>query len=211
MTEKLALFPLQLVVFPGETLNLHIFEARYQQLVRDAEVNRITFAVPTVINGSLRPVATELTLVEIARQYPTGESDIRAVGGRVFFLEEFWKIMPGKLYPGSFARELSVDLDESLDLNEEIIERTHRIFETLGVTKKIRTLEEGFQTYDVAHYVGMQIEQEYEMLTLRRAQDRQEFLLKHLRSIQPEVESNLNIRRRAQLNGHFQELLPPKW
>lgn len=211
MTQKLALFPLQLVVFPGETLNLHIFEPRYQQLMEDAEQKGITFAVPTVIDGGLRPVATEVTLSEVAKRYPSGESDIRAVGKRVFFLEEFWKIMPGKLYPGSSARELKVNLEEDNTLNEEIILLTRKIYEALGIDKVVKNVEEGFKTYDIAHYVGMQLTQEYELLTLRDARSRQEFLLEHLKNIHPEVEQNVSIRQRAQLNGHFQELTPPNW
>lgn len=211
MTKKLALFPLQLVVFPGETLNLHIFEPRYQQLIEDAEQDEITFAVPTVIDGGIRPVATEVTLTEIAKRYPTGECDIRARGGRVYFLEEFWKIMPGKLYPGSAARELTVDHNEKPEINQQIVELTRSIYDSLGVNKTVREVDEGFCTYDIAHYVGMQLGQEYELLTLRQARSRQEFMLDHLRSIQPEVKQKVSIRKRAQLNGHFQELIPPNW
>lgn len=211
MTQKLALFPLQLVVFPGETLNLHIFEPRYQQLIKDAESQGISFAIPTVIDGGLRPVATEVTLSEVAKRYPSGESDVRAIGGRVFFLEDFWKIMPGKLYPGSSARELKVDHQEIPELNREIIDLTRSIYKSLRIDKTVKEVEDGFRSYDIAHYVGMQLGQEYEFLTLRQARDRQEFLLDHLRTIQPEVEQNLSIRKRAQLNGHFQELMPPNW
>ncbi len=211
MTQKLALFPLQLVVYPGETLNLHIFEPRYQQLIEDAEQDGLTFAVPTVIDGGLRPVATEVSLIEVAKRYPSGESDIRAKGRRVFFLEDFWKIMPGKLYPGSSARELNVNLEEDPSLNEEIIVLTRKIYEALGIDKVVKNVDEGFLTYDIAHYVGMQLTQEYELLTLRDARSRQEFLLEHLKNIQPEVEQNVSIRQRAQLNGHFQELMPPNW
>jgi len=211
MTQKLALFPLQLVVYPGETLNLHIFEPRYQQLIEDAEQNGVTFAVPTVIEGQLRPVATEVTLSEVAKRYPSGESDIRAIGKRVFFLEDYWKIMPGKLYPGSVARELIVDAKEDEDLNREIISLTRKIYQSLGISKVVKTVEEGFCTYDIAHYVGMQLAQEYELLTLRHARNRQDFLLDHLNNIHPEVEQNVSIRERAQLNGHFQELSPPNW
>ena len=211
MTQTLALFPLQLVVFPGETLNLHIFEPRYQQLIEDAEAKGVTFAVPTVIDGGLRPVATEVTLAEVAKRYPSGESDVRAVGGRVFFLEEFWKILPGKLYPGSSARELAVELEEDVKMNRDIVRLTREIYENLSINKTVRDADDGFRTYDVAHYVGMQLTQEYELLTLRQARSRQEFLLGHLENIRPEVEQNVSIRRRAQLNGHFQELMPPNW
>jgi hypothetical protein len=211
MTQKLALFPLQIVVFPGETLNLHIFESRYQQLITDAEKDGVTFAVPTVIDGGLLPIATELTLSEVAKRYPSGESDIRAIGGRVFFVEEFWKVMPDKLYPGANVRELPVYNDEDLALNKKIISLTRSIYDSLGVDKIVKDVDEGFKTYDIAHYVGMQLEQEYEFLTMRHARSRQEFLLGHLQNVQPEVEKNTKIRQRAQLNGHFQELTPPNW
>lgn len=209
--QTLALFPLQLVVFPGETLNLHIFEPRYRQLIKDAENDGITFAVPSVINGSLRPVATEVALLEVAKRYPSGESDVRVKGKRVFFLDDYWKILPGKLYPGGKARALSVDFAEDPELNEEIIQLTKRIYTRLNVNKVIKTVAEGFCTYDIAHYVGMKLIQEYEFLTLRDARDRQEFMLAHLRSITPEVEENSAIQDRARLNGHFQELTSPNW
>ncbi|MEO1628994.1 MAG: LON peptidase substrate-binding domain-containing protein, partial [Bacteroidota bacterium] len=44
------LFPLKLVVYPGEQLNLHIFEPRYKQLIRECEQNKVTFGIPAFIN-----------------------------------------------------------------------------------------------------------------------------------------------------------------
>jgi len=211
MTYKLAIFPLQLVVFPGEKLNLHIFEARYLQLIEDAEQNGITFCVPTVIDGGLLPIATEVHLSEIVNRYPSGECDVRTVGRRVFFLEDFWKTFPGKLYPGGECRELEVGLTEDPHLNGEIINLTRTIYRDLGIDKTIKSVKEGFKTYDIAHYVGMKLEQEYELLTLRSAPERQRFLLDHLIGIHPELREGKSIRDRAQLNGHFKELVPPEW
>ena len=75
MEQQLALFPLQLVVFPGESLNLHIFEPRYRQLIEDAEQQGITFGVPTVIKGALQPIATEVSL----EVYPTAIPPVRVM------------------------------------------------------------------------------------------------------------------------------------
>lgn len=209
MTQTFALFPLQLVVFPGEQLNLHIFEPRYRQLVDDAEETGISWLIPTVITDGMRPTATEVTLTEIAKEYPSGEYDIHSIGGRIFFLEDFWKRLPGKLYPGGKASELDVDLEENPDMNEEIIEMATKIYARLQVNKRVRSLTEGFRTYDIGHYVGLTLDQEYQMLTLRAAYPRQKFLLDHLHRILPDVERNTSIRERAELNGHFKELVPP--
>jgi len=211
MTQKFALFPLQLVVFPGESLNLHIFEPRYRQLITDAEEEGITWIVPSVINGGIRPIATEVRLTQVVNRYPTGESDIRALGERVFFLEDFWKVFPGKPYPGGEARQIEMEVEEDPMMNQELITRTRAIYLALGIEKNVKNVEDGFRTYDIGHYVGLTLEQEYELLTFRTGTDRQVFLLEHLRSIKPNVEENTSMMARAQLNGHFQELTPPDW
>lgn len=211
MTQKLPIFPLQLVVFPGEHLNLHIFEQRYRELVDDAEAHGITFCVPTVYEGGVLPIATEVKLLDVVNRYPSGESDIRTLGGRVFFMEDYEKIMPGKLYAGGDCREIYPDQQEDLQLNQRIVKLTREIYRELSIDKVIRDAEDGFKTYDIGHYVGLKLEQEYELLTLLDAKDRQIFLLDHLHEIHPELQEGSSIQNRARLNGHFKELVPPEW
>lgn len=211
MTQKRAIFPLQLVVFPGENLNLHIFEPRYRQLIADAEQENISFCVPTVINNGLLPLATEVQLLEVVNRYPNGESDIRTLGGKVFFIEDYWKTFPDKLYPGAACKEVPIDLAEDTALNKEIVQLTRTIYQELNIDKVIKDAADGFMTYDIAHYVGLKLEQEYELLTLRDALSRQRYLLQHLHNIRPELREGKNIQDRALMNGHFKEIVPPKW
>lgn len=211
MTEQFALFPLQLVVFPGENLNLHVFEPRYRQLVADVEATGKTFLVPTLTDNGMRPTATEVVLTEVANRYPDGESDIRTRGKRIFFLEDFWSILPGKLYPGGRASELPVDFNEDPYLNGEIISLTRNIYDMLNVDKEVRSVADGFRTYDIGHYVGLTLDEEYKLLSLRQAIPRQEFLLEHLRGIDVQRSEGRRIAARAKLNGHFQELAPPNF
>jgi Lon protease-like protein len=158
MTEPLALFPLQLVAYPGEGVNLHIFEPRYRQLIDDAEEFGIRFGIPTVIDGALRPIATEVKLLEVAKRYPSGESDIRTVGERIFLIENFHKVALNKLYPGGDVRFLEVDTTENPNINEEIVSLTRGIYKLLQVEKEVRDPWSGFTTYDIAHYVGLTLE-----------------------------------------------------
>ena len=62
MIDFLPLFPLKLVAFPGEQLNLHIFEPRYKQLFRECEENQITFGIPAFIDNKIMDIGTELKL-----------------------------------------------------------------------------------------------------------------------------------------------------
>ncbi|NNE25287.1 MAG: peptidase, partial [Saprospiraceae bacterium] len=66
MTEIIPLFPLKLVCFPGETLNLHIFEERYKTLIQDVQRDQKNFGIPPVQNDALYPLGAEIELMSIA-------------------------------------------------------------------------------------------------------------------------------------------------
>lgn len=206
---QLPLFPLQLVVFPGESLNLHIFEPRYRQLVTDAEMEGIHFGVPTVLEGKLQPIATEVSLVRVAKRYPSGESDVETKGLRVFRIEEFHRELPDKLYSGAAVDFLPAEDDEDPELNARIVKLTREIYAQLSIDREVTSVADGFQTYEIGHYVGLTLEQEYTLLTLREPEERQHFLLDHLLKVKPQLGDPLGIRARAALNGHFKELEPP--
>ena len=50
---RLPLFPLSLVLFPGTTVPLHLFEPRYRQLLKDVEAGDRRFGIicPARVNG----------------------------------------------------------------------------------------------------------------------------------------------------------------
>jgi ATP-dependent Lon protease len=93
MSDKrfLPLFPLRLVVFPGEKLNLHIFEPRYKQLIHECETEGITFGINAFINDTMMPLGTEIKLLSIAKHYENGEMDICTEGVKVYEIEKFHK------------------------------------------------------------------------------------------------------------------------
>ena len=109
MNEAIALFPLQIVVFPDEQLNLHIFEPRYKQLIRDCVTNGIHFGINAFMNQQLQPIGTEVKLVAIEKEYENGELDIRTRAVGAYRLEDYFPLMPGKLYAGGTIKRLSYD------------------------------------------------------------------------------------------------------
>ena len=47
------MFPLNMVLLPGETKTLHIFEDRYTQLVSDCLLNEAHFGIPFIHQPSI--------------------------------------------------------------------------------------------------------------------------------------------------------------
>ncbi len=57
MTNFIPIFPLSTIVYPGEELNLHIFEPRYKELIKECVAAKKTFGIPAVINNSISEMA----------------------------------------------------------------------------------------------------------------------------------------------------------
>ncbi len=211
MTDFLPLFPLQLVVYPGEKLNLHIFEARYKQLVRECEENKITFGIPAYIGDKIMPVGTELELLSIENKKENGEMDIKTRGIGSFKMKEFYAQAPNKLYPGADITRLPLDDTFDLSLNEAILLQVVQLFDLLDIEKKPPRSANIFRVYDIAHYIGLDIEQEYALLVVPTELERQEFAHDHLKKLLPTLVSMEKSKERAQLNGHFKNLIPPRF
>ena len=69
MTNFVPIFPLSIVVYPGETLNLHIFEPRYKELVKECVAGKKAFGIPTILDGKLSEMCTLVTIAQVAKEY----------------------------------------------------------------------------------------------------------------------------------------------
>src|SRR5690349_7115740 len=94
MTNFIPIFPLSIVVYPGEKLPLHIFEPRYKQLIRECFELKKPFGIPTVINNNVQEMGTLVILKDIVKEYDNGEMDIRTEGQQVFRILEIIRSIP---------------------------------------------------------------------------------------------------------------------
>jgi Lon protease-like protein len=91
---ELPLFPLENVLFPGMSLNLHIFEDRYKQMINQCIETRQPFGVVLIEEGVAQhgPLAKPHRIgctAQITRMQPRGQGrmDINAVGQDRFRIE----------------------------------------------------------------------------------------------------------------------------
>jgi ATP-dependent Lon protease len=211
MPRTLALFPLNLVVFPGEKLNLHIFEPRYRQLVRDCIEEGITFGIPPYINESVSELGTEVRLLDVEKTYPNGEMDVRTQGVSVFRIRDFYRQAPGKLYAAARIEDITDDTTEDPLLKPRITEYVRQLYEALGLRRLFLDLAPNYRVYEIAHHLGFTQEQEYQLLEATSESERQEIVLEHLENILPVVVETERLKERVRLNGHFKNLTPPNF
>ncbi len=211
MAKYLPLFPLNVVVFPGEKLNLHIFEPRYKQLVRDCLADNITFGIPPYIKNSVGLYGTELKLVRVEKKYESGELDIRTEGIGIFKINKFDKQAPGKLYAGGQVEPVEDTSEEDIITKMKIREYITQLYGALGLKKLQVELPDNFTSFDIGHNLGLSTEQEYALLQCESESLRQEMILEHLTRILPIVLETERLKERVKQNGHFKHLIPPKF
>src|SRR6185503_19852168 len=103
MTNFIPIFPLGIVVYPGEQLNLHIFEPRYKQLINECFSEKKTFGIPSLIDKRMQDFGTVVRISEITAVHDNGEMDIKTEGTQVFKVLEVIREIPEKLYSGAIV------------------------------------------------------------------------------------------------------------
>lgn len=207
MTNFIPIFPLNVVLYPGETLNLHIFEPRYKELVKECSGNNKPFGVPAVINGQVAEFGTLVSIQEIAKEYDNGEMDIVTKGTAVFRILEVIKKIPDKLYSGAIVNyPENSEVYHRKDLIQLVVKAIRELHRILNINKDFKKPDEELNAYDLAHHAGLSIEEEYELLGLFREEQRQEYLKRHLGKVLPVVAEMEALKERIMLNGHFKNL-----
>ncbi|HEY8735219.1 MAG TPA: LON peptidase substrate-binding domain-containing protein [Puia sp.] len=207
MTNFIPIFPLNVVVYPGEILNLHIFEPRYKELIKECFNNKKPFGIPAVISGNVSEFGTLASIMEIVKEYDNGEMDIITNGTIVFRILEIIKKIPDKLYSGAIVSyPENSEVYSRKDLMLVVIKAIRELHRILNISKDFRKPDDELNAYDLAHHAGLSIEEEYELLGLFREEQRQEYLKRHLGKVLPVVAEMEVLKERIMLNGHFKNL-----
>lgn len=207
MTNFIPIFPLSIIVYPGEVLNLHIFEPRYKQLIQECNKNNKPFGIPTILNDKLEELGTLVKIVEIVKVYDNGEMDIKTIGTEVFRILEFIKNIPEKLYSGAIVSYPTNKKESTKEkLLKTIVQAIHQLHHLLGVQKDFKKLDDNLTSYDIAHHAGLSIAEEYELLSLMQEDQRLAYLQKHLKRVLPIAAEMESLKEKIKLNGHFKRL-----
>ncbi|MBI2283968.1 MAG: LON peptidase substrate-binding domain-containing protein [Bacteroidetes bacterium] len=206
MTNFIPIFPLGIVVYPGEQVNLHIFEPRYKQLITECYAEAKPFGIPVVLEKGLSEMGTLVTITGIAAMYEDGKMDIHTKGLQVFRTLELIKSIPEKLYSGAIVNYPNNGETRQPKLMQRVLENIRELHRLLNIQKDFHKPDEELTSYDVAHHAGLSLEEEYELLGLFHEIHRLEYLKQHLSKVLPVMTGMEALKKRIQLNGHFKEL-----
>ena len=100
--EEIGLFPLPLVLVPGEQTPLHVFEPRYKELIGECLDQGQPFGLVLADDEGMRDVGTEATVVEVLEQFEDGRLNVVVEGQSRFKLLE---LTEGRTFATAEERE----------------------------------------------------------------------------------------------------------
>jgi Lon protease-like protein len=84
---KIPLFPLDVVLFPGAPLPLHIFEERYREMFRECMSGATHFGVVQASREGMAVIGCTASIARILQHYPDGRFDVLCQGEQRFEIE----------------------------------------------------------------------------------------------------------------------------
>ena len=206
MTNFIPIFPLAIVVYPGEELNLHIFEPRYKQLISECHASKKPFGIPAVIENTMQELGSMVEITELSKIHDNGAMDIKSKGVKIFRILEVIQEVPDKLYSGAIVNYPDNFEKGLAGVMPKIMKSIRDLHQLLKVKKDFNKEDGEITSYDVAHHLGLSLQEEYELLGLFDEKQRQEYLKRHLTKVIPMLAGMEQLKEKIKGNGHFKNL-----
>jgi len=214
--DHIAIFPLPLVLLPGEVLPLHIFESRYRQMLTDIEAKRNLFGISLFESNegfSDRPETGSVGCVAEVREVqtlPEKRSNILTFGVIRYRIIEYMDLgTPYLTARVEFFEDVDEDkpalataADEVFDLFERVAKAAFDLSGNRGKFPEIQRSDPERLSFVVTAAFNLETEIKYKLLEMDSTLARFEKLRSILTSAVGRMEDSAAIHKVAQTNGH---------
>jgi ATP-dependent Lon protease len=198
---RIPLFPLDVVLLPGMTLPLHIFEPRYKVMIRRCLEEQIEFGMVLATGKAVARVGCTAEITRKVKDYPDGRMDILTVGRNVFGLREV--IDEREYYEGrvEYLAEDLLHIDHEQERHvSDLFQQCHALlFGQAWVDEAPK--DPTTLAYRLAARLPMELKQRQALLEMRAETNRRVFLVKWLSEILPHLAESEKVHDRAKGNG----------
>lgn len=198
----IALFPLDVVLFPGAPLPLHIFEPRYKEMVNECIEKKTSFGMVRARENAVAEVGCTAAILSVNKEYEDGRLDIVTEGKQRFSIVElnhersflqaevtwFDDEEPAAIPPSDAAT--------AIELHEQLLD-------ALG--QETEEVEPGASlvSFQLAYELPVDLDFKQAILEMKSEAERLETLIEYYRATIPKLEKTLRARDKASGNGHI--------
>ena len=195
----LPLFPLEIVVFPGAPLPLHIFEPRYKEMIGECLSQERPFGMVRAKENALSAIGCSARILTIIKKYEDGRMDIAAEGAQRF------EIIQVNQERSFLQAEVSFFDDEpsivSKSAADTVVQLHEQLFAVMGQSVEVDR-DAALLSYRLAQDLPVDLDFKQTLLEMKSEAERVEILTEYYRATIPKIENSLRVRQRASGNGH---------
>src|SRR6476469_2138128 len=195
----LPLFPLEIVVFPGAPLPLHIFEPRYKEMIGECLSQERPFGMVRAKENALSAVGCSARILTIIKKYEDGRMDIAAEGTQRF---EIIQVNQERSFLQAdvafFDDEPSVVSKSAADT---VVQLHEQLFAVMGQSVE-DDRDASLLSYRLAQDLPVDLDFKQTLLEMKSEAERVEILTEYYQATIPKIENSLRVRQRASGNGH---------
>jgi len=203
--ERLPLFPLKVVLFPGSSLPLHIFEERYKVLIGESIDGQQEFGISLLLEKDIAQVGCTAMVSEVVRRFEDGRLDIVVRGKRRFRLQRCEH--EGAPYLVGWVEFLPPSADEpDRTLAGDTIHLYNKLV-SIVYRGNVQQLQEDFHRQDISFLLaqksGMDLVQRQTLLELQSENERLHLVHQYLQDVIPKLERREEIERVVRGDGYL--------
>jgi Lon protease-like protein len=196
----LPLFPLDVVLFPGTPLPLHIFEPRYKEMIGECLSQHRHFGVVRAVEESLADIGCTAEIVSVVKEYPDGRLDLVSEGRK-----RFVRLSINRERAFLQAEVLMIDDDLGTASREEsarAIELHAELLAIAGAKQDLSAADPEALSFYLAGSLPLDLDFKQKLLALRSEPERLALLISFLETVIPNLRRAANAREKAGGNGH---------
>jgi len=196
----LPLFPLDVVLFPGTPLPLHIFEPRYKEMIAECLALHRTFGVVRAVEQGLAEVGCTAEIVTVVKEYPDGRLDLVTEGRKRF---ELVRVNQERSFLQ--AEVLMIDDEHGAPAQEDTsraVQLHSELLAIAGAKQDLSAADPSFLSFYLAGSLPLDLDFKQKLLSLRSEAERVSLLISYLETILPNLRRAASAREKAGGNGH---------
>jgi hypothetical protein len=174
---RIAMFPLNIIVLPGEEVPLRIFEPRYKQLIAECREHSLPFGIPYMKDGVMTSIGSEVEISEVIARNSFNDMVIMIRGKSLFQTINFFTVLPSKPYGGGI---IEIIFEDFITTNSKIRDLTQRLRLISSHETSLIIGNENFSMLSIAKKLMLKSEEKYKFLVLNTNEQKEKFLIKQL-------------------------------
>jgi Lon protease-like protein len=200
VADLLPLFPLEVVLFPGTALPLHIFEPRYKEMIGECLQRKLAFGVVLVKEKALARVGCAADITSLLKTYDDGRMDIMSQGSRRF---EIVQLNEERSFLRGDVLYFEDDGDEAPRQERERVADLHQELLALGSnTPQKPDAQHPQLAFQLAASVPLDLDFKQALLAMRSESERVATMITYYNALIPKLRVAMRARTKAGGNGH---------